>query len=230
MNRAYRIRLVKPELIELIKFRRRSADRVNLIYAQYNRLAAFSEHSGDFSVVSSDAGAYVGKKNNNIGVTNGYICLILYVFHQNVVGVGLYSAGINHHHGSAAPLNLKIQTVSCYTRRVLNNSYSFADYFIKKSAFSYVWSSDNRHNRFWHIISFLPFTKSAKFLNSRKVNSLNHVSLFIKYFEKVIRPNQLICQQILFRRWIDSRFLYLISEQARLYSCYRGINLPHGGA
>ena len=66
---------IKAKLVELVKFKRRSANGIALVYTRDDRLSALFEHDGYVAVVRGKTCANVTHKYDNVSAFDSDLCL-----------------------------------------------------------------------------------------------------------------------------------------------------------
>ena len=157
VNRGDGYRLVlKSKLVEFIKLKGGLANLVALVDAGNDRLSALLEHCGDIAVVGGKSRAHVAHENNNVGGVDCKLSLKTHLLKNDVVGLGLYSSGVDYYQPSARPLAFAVDPVAGNAGGVFHDRASLSYKFVKQCAFTHVGSAHYSYNWFCHFVfSFL---------------------------------------------------------------------------
>ena len=147
MRRGNSNRVSETEVVKFIKIGRKLTYAVHLIYAEHNRLSALLKHGCDLVVGCHNTVTHVRYKNDYICTVYGKLCLTPHLREDYVVGVRLYTAGINKKHVMTKPLAVTVNPVARYTGRVIDNRQAFSYKFIEQCRLSDIRSSYNCHYR-----------------------------------------------------------------------------------
>ena len=146
-----RYRVAETEVVELVYFRRRSADAVHLVYGEDYRLAALYQHGGYVAVVGGDSGGDIGDEYDCVGALHCEHCLLPHLREDDVVGLGLDTAGVDEHELLAEPLAAAVDTVAGNAGLVVHDGQALTHQLIEKCGLSHVRAS--YYCYYLHIIS-----------------------------------------------------------------------------
>ena len=143
----YGERIAHAKIIELIKLRGRLAYAVALVYRKYNGLTALLEHGSYLIIIGSNTAAHIGKKNYNICLFDGNLCLTSHLGKDNIVAGRLDSDCIDYHKLPVAPLAFGINTVTGNAGGIFNNGKALAYQLVEKGGFTNIGSAHHRNYR-----------------------------------------------------------------------------------
>ena len=126
-------RVTQTEVIEFIEIGRKLADRIALINAENNGLAAFLHHRGNLHIGCNNARADIRNEDNNLGTVDGKLSLPSHLLEDNIVRLRFDTARIDKHKVAAEPFAVAVNSVPCNTGGIVDDGKPCADEFIEKS-------------------------------------------------------------------------------------------------
>ena len=116
-----RKRIADAEIVELIHIRHELLKAVHFVDHKHDRLAGASEHICHLGIRILQSLSDIREENNHVRRRNGNLRLLSHLRENDISAVRLNTAGIDHRKMIIQPVDVRIDTVSCHSRRILYN-------------------------------------------------------------------------------------------------------------
>ena len=123
--------VAQPQVIKLIKIKRRRADGIAFVHAEHHRFAAFLQHGGNLRIRRHNAGAQICDQHDHIRALNRQLRLPAHLGENHIICARFNAARVDEQQVVTKPLTVAINPVTCYARRIVNNGEPLAHQLIK---------------------------------------------------------------------------------------------------